>query len=247
MAPATDAILELLNHFIHLRRTGTNRDEAWYATLQKADHLSESQIKRLLMLAKNWEQREGNNFRGPQTKHTTVLNPQDLPKELRKALEQNTTGSVIRPIQPPTRQAPSAADLGSTSQLTPAQDNPRLSPAYLIDAATLLLYFRGVQQPLRYTVKDGQELLVGRVTPNSAMAPDVDLGPLNAGQMGVSRLHAALQRRGTSLLLTDLGSLNHTLINGQRLHPQEVRALSDGDIIKLGQLEIGIRYHHAAR
>jgi hypothetical protein len=52
----------------------------------------------------------------------------------------------------------------------------------------------------------------------------------------LSRMHAGLRRQGDTLVLCDMGSLNHTYINGQRLHAHEVRVLHNGDEIRFGQL-----------
>jgi pSer/pThr/pTyr-binding forkhead associated (FHA) protein len=68
------------------------------------------------------------------------------------------------------------------------------------------------------------------------MVPDIDLTPYGADDKGVSRLHASLHRQEETLVLSDLGSVNHTFINGQRLHAHEVRVLRDGDEIRLGRL-----------
>ena len=55
--------------------------------------------------------------------------------------------------------------------------------------------------------------------------PDIDLGPFQAWDYGVSRLHAKLRFQDNTLTITDLDSVNHTYINGQRLHAHEVRVL----------------------
>ncbi len=48
---------------------------------------------------------------------------------------------------------------------------------------TLLMYFRNSPQPLRVTIGGDAELFIGRTTANSAMAPEIDLTPVNAGQL----------------------------------------------------------------
>ena len=62
--------------------------------------------------------------------------------------------------------------------------------------------------------------------------------------LGVSRLHAGLRRHGDTLVLTDLGSLNHTYVNGEQLHPHEVRVLHDGDEIRFGHLVARVYFRH---
>ncbi len=109
---------------------------------------------------------------------------------------------------------------------------------------TLLMYFRNSPQPLRVTIGGDAEMFIGRTTANSAMAPEIDLTPVNAGHYGVSRMHAAIARRNDQLLLCDLESMNFTHVNGIRLLPNEVRVLQDGDEIWFGQLRCQIRFQH---
>jgi pSer/pThr/pTyr-binding forkhead associated (FHA) protein len=60
--------------------------------------------------------------------------------------------------------------------------------------------------------------------------------PVNAGEYGVSRMHAAITRRNNQLLIADLESMNFTHVYGIRLLPNEIRALQDGDEIRFAQL-----------
>ncbi len=110
---------------------------------------------------------------------------------------------------------------------------------------TLLMFFKTRREPLRVTIAGEDELFIGRMTSNTAMAPEIDLNIVNAGDYGVSRMHSAITRRHDQLLITDLESLNYTYVNGMRLLPQEVRALQDGDEIWFGQLQCRIRFQHA--
>jgi hypothetical protein len=86
------------------------------------------------------------------------------------------------------------------------------------------------------------QMVIGRSSSGGLMPPDIDLAPYEAQSKGVSRYHASLQRKGNTLLLMDLQSLNHTLINGQRLYPHEMRVLRDGDELRFGQLAVRIYF-----
>lgn len=89
------------------------------------------------------------------------------------------------------------------------------------------------------------EMVVGRNTDNSAMRPDVDLGEDGAKQ-GVSRLHLALwyEARDSAIQAYDLGSANGSYINGQRIHPREIRLLRSQDELRLGRLVLRVRFYH---
>ena len=101
------------------------------------------------------------------------------------------------------------------------------------------------QIELRPQLQD-HELVIGRITENDVMRPDVDLSDYDADNLGVSRLHVAIRhaKHGNTLQIYDLGSANGTFINGQRLHPKEERILRKGDDIRLGRMVINVDYYH---
>lgn len=90
------------------------------------------------------------------------------------------------------------------------------------------------------------ELIIGRSAPGSAMMPDVDLVDETGALKGVSRLHLTIRYdlQYHTLSVFDLGSANGSFINGQRLHPHEVRVLRDGDEMRLGTLAITVAFRH---
>jgi hypothetical protein len=121
----------------------------------------------------------------------------------------------------------------------------RWGTAHFGQASALSLTVRGATKPIE-VVPQG-ELIIGRSAAGSAMQPDIDLAAYNAENLGVSRLHASLKRQDNTVSITDLDSKNHTFINGQRLHPHEVRVLRDGDEIRLGKLIIKVSFKHQLR
>jgi hypothetical protein len=115
--------------------------------------------------------------------------------------------------------------------------------------STLVLVVDGTSysykvQPQRYK----HETIIGR-SEGSTMKPDIDLSAHNAAEMGVSRLHVALQYNAKNHLLSvsDMKSANGTFINGQKLYPQEVRVLRDGDELRLGRLLLHVYFQHGDR
>jgi hypothetical protein len=109
-------------------------------------------------------------------------------------------------------------------------------PAIFGKMATLLIHIRGHEANLLRLQVEERPLIIGRGDPNAALQPDIDLMPYGAKDMGVSRHHATLQRANQTLTLFDEGSINHTFINGVKVHPHEVRVVRDGDEVRFGQL-----------
>lgn len=96
--------------------------------------------------------------------------------------------------------------------------------------------------------KSDHEMIVGRSTKGSVLAPDIDLTNKQASDLGVSRLHLSIgfDAEHESILIADLGSANGSYINGQRMMPKEVRVLRHGDELRLGKLVLLASFRHPA-
>ena len=81
---------------------------------------------------------------------------------------------------------------------------------------------------------------LGRIDPRDGVYPDVDLTCDMAMESGVSREHACIFRRGSTIEVEDLASTNGTTLNGARLAPYLPVPLSDGDQLELGKLLIEV-------
>jgi len=94
--------------------------------------------------------------------------------------------------------------------------------------------------------KADHELIIGRSTKGSVLAPDIDLTNRQASEMGVSRLHLSINydAEHSAVLVSDLGSANGSFINGQRMMPKEVRVLRHGDELRLGKLVLLASFRH---
>lgn len=66
----------------------------------------------------------------------------------------------------------------------------------------------------------------------------INLTPYEAVEKGVSRRHAMLSWDDFQLMVCDLGSSNHTYLNGQRLTENRDYAVRDGDELWLGRLAL---------
>jgi pSer/pThr/pTyr-binding forkhead associated (FHA) protein len=90
--------------------------------------------------------------------------------------------------------------------------------------------------PVNLAGTDGY--IIGRSDSRSTFIPDIDLSEQKALEKGVSRRHAVFLRRQDRLVLLDLGSVNGTFLNGQRLKPDEPYALNIGDKLGFGDLTV---------
>lgn len=112
--------------------------------------------------------------------------------------------------------------------------------ARFVPNSSLIIHVRDAAEPL--TIKPTEETSMGRADSSSKSIPTVDLTAFGAQEKGVSRMHAAIKRTDESLLLADLGSVNGTYLNGQRLMADHPHILRDGDEVRLGKLVMHIYF-----
>jgi hypothetical protein len=93
-----------------------------------------------------------------------------------------------------------------------------------------------VEVPLTKGVK------IGRLDPDSAIFPDVDLTSVGGLEKGVSRRHAKITRHDGKVFIEDLGSINGTFLNRKKLTPYFPQALKNGDQLQLGKLMLRVSF-----
>lgn len=74
------------------------------------------------------------------------------------------------------------------------------------------------------------------------LQPGLDLTRFGAEEMGVSRRHLRLRRRGTLIYVSDMSSTNGTQLNGRKLIPDGERLIRTGDELRLGQLVLRVKF-----
>jgi pSer/pThr/pTyr-binding forkhead associated (FHA) protein len=80
-------------------------------------------------------------------------------------------------------------------------------------------------------------IYIGREDAVSNSFPDIDTTPFGGMDKGVSRRHAAIHHEANGgYILEDLGSVNGSYINRDRLNANEKRNLLPGDTVNLGRL-----------
>jgi hypothetical protein len=83
---------------------------------------------------------------------------------------------------------------------------------------------------------------IGRLDPDSASFPDVDLTSVGGLEKGVSRRHAKITRHERKVFIEDLGSINGTLLNREKLTPYFPQTLKNGDELQLGTLTLRVSF-----
>lgn len=123
-----------------------------------------------------------------------------------------------------------------TGQVNPKR---RWGTARFDTETVLVLTIRDYDAPPIHVKVDSQKVL-GRT--HKDYTPDIDLGPYEAYERGVSRQHAALRQQSETIVIVDLNSANKTFLNGHALVPEQPRILRDGDEVRLGQLTMRVSF-----
>lgn len=94
----------------------------------------------------------------------------------------------------------------------------------LVDVATGTAFF----------FSNGDETTIGRADPVTGILPDVDLTPVDTNR-SVSRRHAKIIRSGNEyMILEEVGTVNGTYVNDQRIPTGVPVTIHDGDLLKIG-------------
>ncbi len=87
----------------------------------------------------------------------------------------------------------------------------------------------------------GTETSVGRRDPVTGIYPDVDLSPVDS-QRSISRRHGKIFRRGDKYFLSEeIGTMNGTFVNGERLETGVPVEVKPGDELRFGVVELEFR------
>ncbi|HKR66414.1 MAG TPA: cyclic nucleotide-binding domain-containing protein [Thermoanaerobaculia bacterium] len=98
----------------------------------------------------------------------------------------------------------------------------------LVDVATGTAFF----------FSNGDETTIGRADPVTGILPDVDLTPVDNNR-SVSRRHAKIIRTGGDYhVLEEVGTVNGTYVNDQRIPTGVPVTLHNGDLLKIGLISM---------
>ncbi len=94
------------------------------------------------------------------------------------------------------------------------------------------------QSGMAFPLSSSGETTVGRIDPVTGIHPDIDLTPVD-GKRSVSRRHARIRREqdGSFVVVEDVGTMNGTYVNGERLQAGRPAPLRPGDRVRFGTVE----------
>ena len=88
-------------------------------------------------------------------------------------------------------------------------------------------------------VTHSNEIILGRLM-EGGEGDSVDLTPYGAFDLGVSRRHARVHRKGQGYELIDLESTNGTSVDATRLQPSQPYDLESGNVIWLARFPLRV-------
>ena len=157
-------------------------------------------------------------------------------KEITGALYCSECGTLLDGI--PGLSTQSIKRISSSQMADPNEANQiKITPPPSLDAEVALCI---VDTRQIISLEDRDEFTLGRSAEGQPILPDIDLAAHHAYENGVSRLHASIRIEGKNLTATDLGSVNGTRLNGQKIPPHKPCALNHGDILTLGKLKLQV-------
>lgn len=119
---------------------------------------------------------------------------------------------------------------------------PDLPAPPTVGSTIYSLYVMDVGQILPLAGRD--EFTIGRAAEGQPILPDVDLTPFRAYENGVSRLHLSMKITPQEIYVMDLGSVNGTRLNNQKMTPNQPYMLRHGDVITMGKLRAQLIIRH---
>ena len=136
---------------------------------------------------------------------------------------------------------------------TKTTDMPALDPerfrGWSIDEAVvpegaIAVYLEGIFNPAYVDTKE--EFVIGRRV--DEVAEDLlDLAPVGGYHLGLSRRHAIIRRTEYGYEVLDLGSVNGTWLNNERLVPHKPYPLPSGSHLRLGSMRLIVLYRPPAQ
>jgi len=107
----------------------------------------------------------------------------------------------------------------------------------------IAVYVEGAFKPAYINSKG--EFVIGRKV-GATSDVSLDLSPSGGFHLGLSRRHAVIRRIEHGYEVLDLGSVNGTWLNDERLIPHKAYPLTSGSYLRLGRMELFVLYRPLA-
>ena len=106
----------------------------------------------------------------------------------------------------------------------------------------IAVYIEGEFQPVH--VETGREFVIGRKSGKTAKIQEdlFDLSPMGGYGRGVSRRHVVIRRTEQEYEILDLGSVNGTWLNDERMVPHKHYSLASRSHLRLGSMRLFVPY-----
>ncbi len=135
-------------------------------------------------------------------------------------LENRLTSAGVADVEPPP---------------APAPVPPAAEPAAVAAPSNARLIVEGAGEIYALA---GSEMLVGRYDPVTEVQPEIDLSNVDT-KRSVSRRHARLKLEdGVWLVSEEVGTLNGTFVNGERINTGRSLPLKHGDVLSFGMVRM---------
>jgi hypothetical protein len=113
----------------------------------------------------------------------------------------------------------------------------------VVPGSGIAFYVEGQSNPVYIDSKG--EFILGR-KPGTTAEMLLDLAPFGGYGLGLSRRHAVIRRTGNGYEVLDLGSVNGTWLNEQKLVPHKSYPLRSGSHLRLGRMRLLVLYRSSA-
>jgi hypothetical protein len=115
-----------------------------------------------------------------------------------------------------------------------------------VPASGIAVYVAGVRTPAYIDTKG--EFVIGRKVEKTSDLPEtmLDLSPLGGYGLGISRRHAVIRRVEQGYEVVDLGSVNGSWLNNERLVPHKSYPLASGAQLRLGSMRLFVLYRSSS-
>ncbi len=154
-------------------------------------------------------------------------------RKLAGRLRRAESGSSDTTVPYPVEVRRAAAEFTPLPKVPPAREE--------VDATAAMPRLMHMATQTLFSLRDGQEFLVGRPDPVTGTTPEVNLGPLDA-QRSLSRRHAKILKEGANWMVREeVGTLNGTFHNGQRLKPGVAARFTIGDTLRFGSVDLAVQ------